>query len=148
MPVRYPPDQNPRSSNRDPRGVSSGEHGPGFSRRFFRRLFSAPVIIPVVFLGAIVLGILIYYWTVFSRRIDNLLAGEVYTRSAGIYAAPKQLRTGETISEADLIAFLKRAGYVEKTQQGDTSRGRYVANGNTLEIEPSGASSVDGRQQF
>ena len=117
-------------------------------RRVLRRWFSAPVIIPVVFLGAIVLGILIYYWTVFSRRIDNLLAGEVFTRSAGIYAAPKQLRTGETISEADLIAFLKRAGYVEKTQQGDTSRGRYTAAGATLEIEPSSASSVDGRQQF
>jgi hypothetical protein len=42
----------------------------------------------VVFIGAIVLGVLIYYWTVFSRRIDNLLQGEVFTRSAGIYAAP------------------------------------------------------------
>ena len=113
-----------------------------------RRLFSAPVIIPVVFVGAIVLGILIYYWTVFSRRIDNLLAGDVFTRSAGIYAAPKQLRVGETISEADLIAFLKRAGYVEKTQQADTSRGRYTVNATALEIEPSSASSVDGRQQF
>ena len=113
-----------------------------------RRLLSLPVIIPLVFIGAIVLGILIYYWTVFSHRIDNLLAGEVFTRSAGIYAAPKQLRTGETIAEADVIAFLKRAGYVEKTQQADTSRGRYTAAGTTLEIEPSGASSVDGRQQF
>jgi penicillin-binding protein 1B len=91
---------------------------------------------------------LIYYWTVFSHRIDNLLAGEVFTRSAGIYAAPKQLRINETISETDLIAFLKRAGYVEKKQQADTSRGRYVVNGTTLEIEPSSASSVDGRQQF
>ena len=117
-------------------------------RRVLRRLLSAPVIIPVVFVGAIVLGILIYYWTVFSHRIDNLLAGEVFTRSAGIYAAPKQLRAGETISEADLIGFLKRAGYVEKTQQADTSRGRYTVTGTTLEIEPSSSSSVDGRQQF
>ena len=117
-------------------------------RRVLRRFFSAPVIIPVAFVGAIVLGLLIYYWTVFSGRIDNLLAGEVFTQSAGIYAAPKQLRVNESISEADLIAFLKRAGYVEKTQQADTSRGRYTAIGTTLEIEPSSASSVDGRQQF
>ena len=117
-------------------------------RRVLRRFLSAPVIIPVVFIGAIVLGILIYYWTVFSGRIDNLLAGEVYTRSAGIYAAPKQLRVNESISAAELIAFLKRAGYVEKTQQADTSRGRYTINGTTLEVEPSSASSVDGRQQF
>jgi len=124
------------------------EHGPGFFRRLLRRLFSASVIIPVVFIGAIVLGILIYYWTVFSGRIDNLLAGEVFTRTAGIYAAPKQLNVNESISQADVIAFLKRAGYVEKAQQADDSRGRYTVNGNTLEIEPSSASSVDGVKQF
>jgi len=75
MPVRYPPEnQNPRTSNRDPRKprvVSYVETGPGFFRRLMRRLFSAPVIIPVVFISAIVLGVLIYYWTVFSGRIDN-----------------------------------------------------------------------------
>src|ERR1043166_5127496 len=108
----------------------------------------APVIIPVVFLGAIVLGILIYYWTVFSRRIDTLLAGEVFTRTAGIYAAPKQLTVNESISEADVIGFLKRAGYVEKTQQADTGRGRYTVNGNTLAIEPSAARGVEGVKQF
>jgi penicillin-binding protein 1B len=102
----------------------------------------------VVFLSAIVLGILIYYWTVFSARIDNLLQGEVFTRSAGIYAAPKQLRVNESISQEELIAFLKRAGYVEKGQQADTSRGRYLQNALTVEIEPSGASSVDGQKQF
>ena len=147
MPVRYPPSI-PPPPHRKPHVVSYQERQPSFIRRLLRRLFSAPVIIPLVFIGAIVLGILIYYWTVFSRRIDNLLAGEVFTQSAGIYAAPKQLRVNETISETDLIAFLKRAGYVEKTQQADTSRGRYTANGSTLEVEPSSASSVDGRQQF
>src|SRR5215510_13975929 len=151
MPVRYPPEQYPRPNNRDPRnprGVSYVENGPGFARRFLRRLFSAPVIIPLVFISAIVLGILIYYWTIFSRRIDNLLAGEVFIRPVGIYAAPKQLRVSESISQADVIAFLKRAGYVEKTQQADTSRGRYTVSGKTLEIEPSSASSVDGVRQF
>jgi penicillin-binding protein 1B len=113
-----------------------------------RRLTSAAVVIPLAFISAIVLGILIYYWTVFSRRIDNLLAGEVYTRTAGIYAAPKQLRVNESISQTDVINFLKRAGYVEKTQQADTSRGRYSANGTSLEVEPSSASSVDGTRQF
>ena len=152
MPVRYPPDnQFPRTSNREPRKtrvVSYVESRPSFLRRVTRRLFSAPVIIPVVFVGAIVLGILIYYWTIFSGRIDNLLAGEVYTRSAGIYAAPKQLHVNESIAEADVIGFLKRAGYVEKGQQADTGRGRYAVNGSTLDIEPSSGSSVDGVRQF
>src|SRR5690349_2131209 len=152
MPVRYPPDnQYPRTTNRDlkkPAVVPYVVSRPSFPSRVLRRLFSAPVIIPFVFVSAIVLGVLIYYWTIFSGRIDNLLAGEVFTRTAGIYAAPKQLRVNETISQADVITFLKRAGYVEKTQQADESRGRYAVNGTTLDVEPSSASSVDGAKQF
>src|SRR5215510_5181127 len=152
MPVRYPPDnQFSRTTNRDlrtPGVVSYVETRPSLPRRAVRRLVSASVLIPLAFVSAIILGILIYYWTVFSRRIDTLLAGEVYTRTAGIYAAPKQLHVNESVSEADVIGFLKRAGYVEKSQQADTSRGRYSVNGTTMDVEPSSASSVDGVRQF
>src|SRR5688572_32294893 len=129
MPVRYPPpNQYPGRSGRSSRVVSYVEHGPGFFGRWRRRLLSKAIVIPAVFIGAVVLGILIYYWTVFSGRIDNLLAGEVFTRTAGIYAAPKQLRVNDPISQADVIAFLKRAGYVEQNQQADPGRGRYTVN--------------------
>ena len=148
MPVRYPPNNTRYPGGRDPRVVSYVEPEAGFARRFIRRLFSAPVIIPIAFISAAVLGILIYYWTVFSGRIDNLLQGEVFTRSAGIYAAPKQLRVSEAMTQEELIAFLKRAGYVEKSQQADTNRGRYTVSGTSVEIEPSSASTVDGQRQF
>jgi len=149
MPVRYPPsNQYPGRSSRNPRGVAYVEMDPGFVRRWRRRLFSKAVVIPVVFITAVVLGILIYYWTVFSGRIDNLLAGEVFTRTAGIYAAPKQLRVDDSISQADVIGFLKRAGYVEQTQQADPGRGRYSVNGTSVDVEPSSGSSVDGVRQF
>ena len=149
MPVRYPPpNQYPGRSGRSPRVVSYVEHGPGFWGRWRRRLLSKAIVIPAVFIGAVVLGVLIYYWTVFSGRIDNLLAGEVFTRTAGIYAAPKQLRVNDSISQADVITFLKRAGYVEQNQQADPGRGRYTVNGTTVDVEPSSASSVDGVRQF
>ena len=148
MPVRYPPNNTRYPGGRDPRVVSYVEPEAGFARRFLRRLFSAPVIIPIAFVSAAVLGVLIYYWTVFSGRIDNLLQGEVFTRSAGIYAAPKQLRVSEATTQEEVIAFLKRAGYVEKTQQADTNRGRYTVSGTSLDIEPSSASTVDGQRQF
>ena len=148
MPVRYPPNNARYPGGRDPRVVSYVEPEAGLVRRILRRLFSAPVIIPVAFLSAALLGVLIYYWTVFSGRIDNLLQGEVFTRSAGIYAAPKQLRVNEAITQEELVAFLKRAGYVEKSQQADTNRGRYAISGTNVEIEPSSASTVDGQKQF
>jgi penicillin-binding protein 1B len=111
-------------------------------------LLTAPVIIPLVFVSALFIVVLVYYWTIFSGRIDNLLKGEVFTRSAGIYAAPKQLRVGENLSEDDLIAYLKRAGYVEKSQQADTARGRYSLGDASLDVEPSRDSTVDGQRQF
>ncbi|MBA3354357.1 MAG: PBP1A family penicillin-binding protein [Pyrinomonadaceae bacterium] len=154
MPVRYPPpDRVPavgrgRGSTRQQRIVAYEQPHPGFGRRVGRRLLSAPVMIPLVLIAASVFVVLVYYWTSFSGRVDNLLRGEVFTRSAGIYAAPKQLRAGETLSQDDLIAYLKRAGYVEKTQQADTARGRYSLNASTIDIEPSQHSSVDGQNQF
>ncbi|HET9788081.1 MAG TPA: transglycosylase domain-containing protein, partial [Pyrinomonadaceae bacterium] len=153
MPVRYPPSEKspPVSrSGRIPRQkiVTYEEPRVGFGRRLGRRLLSAPVIIPLAVIAAFVLVVLVYYWTIFSARIDNLLRGDVYTRSAGIYAAPKQLRAGETLSEEDLIAYLKRAGYVDRTQQADTTRGRYSVDGLSIDIEPSQYSTVDGERQF
>jgi penicillin-binding protein 1B len=155
MPVRYPPpDRMPpvarggRGSRRQQRIVAYEQPIPGFGARVGRRLLSAPVLIPLAVILAFVVVVLVYYWTAFSARIDNLLRGEVFTRSAGIYAAPKQLRAGETLSQDDLIAYLKRAGYVEKSQQADTNRGRYSLNGSTIDIEPSQDSSVDGQRQF
>src|SRR6476620_5064857 len=149
MPVRYPPNNSmPSRTAREARMVSYVQPHQSFWRRLLRKLLSPYFAIPVVFVSAIAVGILVYYWTVFSARIDNLLKGEVFTRSAGIYAAPKQLRVNESISEDELIAFLKRAGYVEKTAQADTARGRYSMNGTAVDIEPSTASTVDGQKQF
>jgi penicillin-binding protein 1B len=154
MPLRYPPKDKVApvgrggKSGRAPRIVAYKEPEPSLWRRVSRLLFSAPVIIPLVFIATVAIGILVYYWTVFSARIDNLLKGEVFTRSAGIYAASKQLRVGENLSENELISYLKRAGYVEKGQQADTARGRYVVNGTSVNVEPSQDASVDGQRQF
>ena len=116
MPVRYPPNNTRYPGGHDPRHprvVSYVEPEASFGRRFIRRLFSAPVIIPIAFVSAAVLGVLIYYWTVFSGRIDNLLQGEVFTRSAGIYAAPQQLRVNESTSQDEVIASYRRQAEAE-----------------------------------
>ena len=106
------------------------------------------LVVPVLIVCTVVIGFLVYYWTIFSGRIDNLLKGEVFTRSAGIYAAPKQLRVGQTLTPERLIEFLKHAGYVEKAQQADQARGRYSLGDGNVDIEPSDNTTVDGQRQF
>jgi len=99
-------------------------------------------------LATVAIGFLVYYWTVFSGRIDNLLQGEVFTSSAGIYAAPKQLRVGQALTPERLVELLKHSGYVEKTQQADKARGRYSPGDGSIDVEPSGNITVDGQRQF
>lgn len=154
MAVRHPPGDNVppvavsgRRSRRS-RLVRYEEPRPGFFRRWTRRIFRPPVVIALVFIATVTIGVCGYYWIVFSERIDRLLNGEVFTRSAGIYAAPKNLRVGESISVDELVAYLKNAGYVESTQQAETSRGRYKIEGTIVVIEPSQDGSVDGRRAF
>src|SRR3989454_11391624 len=155
MPVRYPPERKPPTGMRprkDPRAgsriVAYTEPEMSFWRRLARQLLSPPVLIAIAVVAMLIIVPLIYYWTVFSGRIDNLLKGEVFTRSAGIYAAPKQLRVGQALTEERLIEFLKHAGYVEKSQQADKSRGRYYLSGSIVDVEPSDNTTVDGQQQF
>ncbi len=155
MPVRYPPEEMPPTGKRSrtesrnrSRIVAYAEPPVSFKRRVLHRLFSPIVIIPVLVLTTVLVGCLVYYWTVFSGRIDNLLKGEVFTRSAGIYAAPKQLRIGQTLTPDKLIELLKHAGYVEKTQQADKARGRYAVGDGSVDVEPSENITVDGLRQF
>jgi penicillin-binding protein 1B len=152
MALRHPPkDILPpaaRKRPRAPRVVTFEEPPEGFWRRWRRRLIRPATIIPIVVITVLALAVLVYYYSVFSQRIDRLLRGEVFTRSAGIYAAPKQLHAGDNLSIDDLVARMRRAGYVEKTQQADNARGRYILDGANLEIEPSKDSTIDGRAQF
>ena len=152
MALRHPPkDVIPpaaQARRRAPRVVRFEEPPEGFWRRWRRRLIRPATVIPVALLAIVCVAVLGYYYTVFSERIDKLLRGEVFTRSAGIYAAPKQLRTGEGLSAEDLVASLKRAGYVERSLQADDARGRYAADGAGVEVEPSKDSKIDGKAQF
>jgi penicillin-binding protein 1B len=152
MALRHPPkDIVPPAERKKPRGarvVRFEEPPEGFWRRWRRRLIRPATIIPAVIVTAIVVAVLGYYYHVFSERIDRLLRGEVFTRSAGIYAAPKQIRAGSGATLDDVLTQLKRAGYVERTQQADNARGRYGVDGANLEIEPSKDSTIDGRAQF
>ena len=153
MPIRHPPDDYiPRIVRRGPppppRVVQYQEPPPGFRRRILRFLTRPYVAIPAGVAIALCATLLIYYWVVFSARIDNLLKGEVFTRSAGIYAAPKQIRAGQNLSQQDLIAYLRRAGYVEQGQQAESARGRYAIDGSAVEVQPGTDAMLDHSRAF
>ncbi|MEK6334681.1 MAG: PBP1A family penicillin-binding protein [Acidobacteriota bacterium] len=153
MAIRRPPDDHIPNFVRGgrvppPRVIRYEEPQRGFFQRVFRFLLRPYIAFPALFAGALIFSAFAYYWVVFSARIDNLLKGEVFTRSAGIYAAPKQIRAGQGLSSEDLLAYLKRAGYVERNQQGESARGRYAFDGSTVEIDPGADASIDSARAY
>src|SRR5437899_1080143 len=153
MAIRHPPDDYiPRiirgGGQPPPRVVRPEEAEPRFFKRLLKFLLRPYIAIPIVVISALCVSVLVYYWIVFSARIDNLLKGEVFTRSAGIYAAPKPIRAGQNISQEDLIAYLKRAGYVERGQQAETARGRYAIDGSAVEVQPGTDALLDSARVF
>ncbi len=153
MANRRPPDDYPprivrRGDPTAPRVVRYEEPRRSFFRRVLRVVSRPYVAGPAVVIFALCATVLIYYWVVFSARIDNLLKGEVFTRSAGIYAAPKQIRAGQNISQDDLIAYLRRAGYVERGQQAETARGRYAVDGSAVDVQPGTDALLDSARAF
>ncbi|MCS6875029.1 MAG: PBP1A family penicillin-binding protein [Pyrinomonadaceae bacterium] len=90
----------------------------------------------------------IYFWLEYSAKIDLMLKGEIFTRNAGIYSAPKTLYEGENISIDELTRYLKSAGYVEKNSKADESRSRYQVTEQNLLIEPGSSAVIDGEMVF
>src|SRR3989440_8788633 len=153
MAIRHPPDDHVpavirRRGVEPPRVIRYEEPQRGVGRRILRFILRPYIVIPAILVVALTIALFSYYWVVFSGRIDNLLRGEVFTRSAGIYAAPKQIRAGQNISEEDLIAYLRRAGYVERNQQADSARGRYNMSGSMVDIDPGADSLVDNARPY
>src|SRR6266508_4011539 len=153
MAIRHPPQDHIPAVVRGgrmppPRVVRYEEPQRGLLSRLLRFLLRPYIVVPILLGAVLVVSVLAYYWVAFSGRIDNLLKGEVFTRSAGIYAAPKQIRAGQNISQDDLLAYLKRVGYVERGQQGESARGRYVIDGAAVEIDPGRDSVRDNARPF
>ncbi len=121
---------------------------PSIFRRFLRLIFN-PVTFGIVSLLFLVVFLTAsYFWFEFSAKIDLLLSGEVFTKSAGIYSAPKTLKKGEKISKDELLEYLKSAGYIKKERKADPARSRYEVKENSIEIEPGNTAIIDGKRNY
>lgn len=141
----------PRHANLQKKAfVDNPLHKPkrGFVRRIFGLLFNRYTISIgfLVFLGASLT--FAYFWTEYSDRVDMLLRGEIFTKHAGIYSAPKILKDGEGISRDELVTYLQSAGYIEKNRQADESRSRYLVDGDSVEITPGETAQIDDKKSF
>lgn len=88
-------------------------------------------------------GTFAFYYVRYARMIEQRLGGQVFQNPSGIYTAPRTIVPGETLTAAELVAYLQRAGYSEGQLPG--AAGRYRVSGDRVEIWPSGESCFAGR---
>ena len=74
-----------------------------------------------------------YFYCTYAKIIDERLASGYLTSRAGIYAAPRVLRVGQSFSRQRLIEVLRRAGYVE-AEASKVWNGGFTAQDHGVEI--------------
>ncbi len=103
-----------------------------FTLRRVLRVFGALTAAAVVVTAAAFAYLYVHY----SEVVDARLASGYLTSRAGLYAAPRTLREGQSMTAERLAEVLRRAGYVE----GEASRvwnGRFKVENDAVEIFPS-----------
>jgi penicillin-binding protein 1B len=88
----------------------------------------------LVLCAAVVVPV-IYYYNEAASKIDQRLTSGYLTSRAGLYAAPRVLRAGQSFSRERLIETLRRAGYVEQSASDVWSGAFRVVEG-AIEINP------------
>jgi penicillin-binding protein 1B len=85
----------------------------------------------------IVAGVVFFIssYNYYASFVDARLKSGYLTSRAGIYAAPRTLRAGQTISRDSLVELLRRAGYVE-ANASDVWSGSFTAREDGIEIHP------------
>lgn len=92
--------------------------------------------VSVIALSISIAGYFLYSsYQFYGQMIDARLARGYLTSRAGIYAAPRTLRPGQSLTGESLISLLRRAGYVE-SDTGDVWNGSFTAQAGAVEIRP------------
>src|SRR5262245_4829446 len=117
-------------------------------KRAYYHATSRIVIAPLLILGMILIGALLYYWNRYSAIINAGLRGDIFVRSSGIYAAPLTVRDGSGTRMSDVIAHLKKVGYQQGGPVANDKRGYYSTRNNSIDIYPGADTRIDGDKAF
>ena len=110
---------------------------PGFLFSLLRGLLI--LLLAFTLVGAAVFA---YYYNKYQRVVDDRLAsGPIFASTAQIYAAPREIRTGQKLNVAYIAQTLRTAGYNLRPELGS-----YQLNGDNILIKPGPQSyhSTDG----
>ncbi|HEX5708285.1 MAG TPA: PBP1A family penicillin-binding protein [Pyrinomonadaceae bacterium] len=78
----------------------------------------------------------VYLYRSYSKIVDERIASGYLTSRAGLYAAPRVLRPGQSVARERLVEILRRAGYVDDAGESSVWSGSFTAGEDYVEILP------------
>ena len=122
-------------------------------RKFYRReqdqkrwrsFIKKSVIFSALALIVFSLGIFFIYkynYSHYEPIIKSRIESGFWQSRAGIYAAPKSLRAGQKLSQDELVALLKKSGYIEGDTVDTFWNGTFNIGKNFVEVKKNRASN-------
>ena len=109
---------------------------PRFAIRPTRR--NLLILVGGVCLLALVVGIGIFswYWHKYGQIVDNRLKEPLFVHTAQIFAAPPEVRPGQSLTAERVISELQQAGYTAQGQSPVSSMGTYTTGPGTVVVSP------------
>lgn len=89
-----------------------------------------------IILATITFGVFAFYYIKFQKLIDQKMAGPVFNNSSKIYGMPRTLYRGYPITRDQIVAELRKAGYSEEAEKGESKMGTYRVVSRGVEIRP------------
>ena len=84
----------------------------------------------------LILGITFsYYSAKYKQVVDERLKGPVFTQTPRIYAAPREVRTGQKLTSDAIAMQLRSAGYSAPGRH-ESRMGTYEERGETIVVHP------------
>ena len=85
-------------------------------------------------------AVFFFYWHKYGEIVDNRLKEPLFVHTAQIYAAPPEVRPGQTLTEQWVVSELQQAGYTAQGQTPVSEMGTYNSGPNWITVNP-GANS-------
>ncbi|HEX6126987.1 MAG TPA: PBP1A family penicillin-binding protein [Pyrinomonadaceae bacterium] len=77
----------------------------------------------------------IYFYNHYSTIVKDRVESGFWHSRGGVYAAPKKIRVGDSVSATSIVDALGRAGYIEGESPDGIFNGSFTVTGNSIEIK-------------
>ena len=86
--------------------------------------------------GILFLAMFTYFYVKYERIVDRRMAGPIFSNAAKIYARPQTVSVGDKTDAAEIAAQLRRAGYSQEGQGGESPVGHFRVASHSIQIAP------------